>query len=156
MDNSQTPGNQTPNPDLPAPALPRDNVIPHDHSGIGSPQIDPKSLKNFRTYCAIATIFLNPAQIKALHSTPVILIPNPGLTAAIIVEGISAKILYTGTQYTGSNALEFRYTDGSGTKTTADIPSSFIDASVTSYYHTPGISTAFAPIINTPVVVAVP
>ncbi len=128
----------------------------HDHNGTNSPQVDPRNLKGVRNYFANAIITLTAAQIKLLHSTPVILIPSPGATAAIIVEGIAAKITYNGTQYTGANALEFRYTDGSGTKVTADIPSSFIDSASTAYYYAPAVTAAFAPLIGKPVVVAVP
>lgn len=128
----------------------------HNHNGNNSKQIDPKDLKGVRNYFANAIVTLTAAQIKLLHTTPVILIPSSGLTSTIIVTGIAAKIQYGGTAYTGANALEFRYTDGSGIKVTADIPNTFINSTITSYYYAPAITTAFAPLNNKPIVVAIP
>lgn len=114
-------------------------------------------------YAAVATISLTSAQILALHTTPIVLVPTPtllltagGKASVIIIEGITAKNAFNSIAYTGGNNLEFRYTDGSGTKVTADMASTFINSASTAYDHVAGIVTEFTPTKNASVVVAVP
>lgn len=67
-----------------------------------------------------AQVSLTTAQILALFTTPVSLIPAPGVGKAISIEQVTAKVLSTGkTAFAGANAVEVRYTNGAGTKLTA-------------------------------------
>lgn len=142
------------------------NPIPvHSHTGTDSPQVNPSDLINFSLYATVQQTTLSTSQILALHTTPISLVPPSGLGSSMtninsftVVEGISAKI-YAGTiAYTGANNLEFRYTNGSGTKVTADIANTFINTTAGSqaYAHVAGVTTQFTPVVNSPIVVAVP
>lgn len=130
-------------------------IEPHDHNKTNSPPVKYSNLAGVAPVGQVASSSLSSAQIKALHTTPIVLLK--GLKGhLIIVEAITATIVYSGTAYTGSNNLEFRYTDGSGTKVTADIPNSFINSSSTSYYHAPLVTSAFVPTLGASIVVVVP
>lgn len=138
-------------------------IAVHSHNGVDSPQVAVESLINAPLYIAIKTVTLSPAQILALNTTPVILLPafgtnssNVGINYVYIVEGITAKIYYGGTAYTGANALEFRYTDASGAKVTADISNTFINSTVNTFNHVAGIVTSFTPVFNSPIIVRIP
>ena len=98
---------------------------------------------------------LSSAQILALNSTPVTIIPTFS-QSIIIVEAITARLNFNTTAYTGSNNLEFRYTDASGTKVTADLTSAFLNSGSTAYASVLGVEAQFTPVINTPIVVRVP
>jgi hypothetical protein len=104
-----------------------------------------------------ATVTVATGSVLTLNATPVSLIAAPGAGKAIVVDGIVAKIVFNSVAYTGGNALEFRYTNGSGAKVTADIASSFINsASGTTYASVAGVTTSLAPVVNAAVVVFVP
>ena len=75
----------------------------------------------------LATVTLTPTQIRALSATPVSLVAAPGVGKANVVNSITLTNTFGVAAYTGANALEFRYTDGSGTKVTADIAAAFIN-----------------------------
>lgn len=140
------------------------SAIPaHVHNGTDSQQIAFENLTNSSSYVALKTITLTPAQILALNTTPVTLIPafgvntsNVGINYVFIVEGITARIYYGGAAYTGANALEFRYTNASGIKVTADIANTFINSTSNTFAHVAGIVTAFTPVYNSPIIVTVP
>lgn len=140
------------------------SLIPyHTHNGSDSPQVAFPTITNSSLYVALATVTLTSAQILALHTTPIVLVPivgnnssNVGINYVYIVEGITARIYYAGTAYTGANNLEFRYTDASGAKVTADLPNTFINSSANTFAHVAGITTAFTPVFNSPIVVSVP
>lgn len=137
----------------------------HHHDGVDSVQISFENLVSSKNYVGIANVTLSSTQIKALKDTPIIIVPlqttgsttpSTSIGTVIIVEGITAKIIYNGTAYTGANNLEFRYTGVSGTKVTADIANTFINTAGSAYAHVAGIVTAFTPVPNTPIVVCVP
>lgn len=135
----------------------------HSHDGIGSPPIDPANLVNANSYFALQQTTVTDTQIKALHTTPITIVPAIGkgtsalnVNSVTIVEGITAKIFYVGTAFTGLNALEFRYTDASGAKVTADIPNTFINSGANAFAHVAGVTTALTPVVNSPITVSVP
>lgn len=139
----------------------------HTHNNTDSPGIDPANLTNASSYFALNEVVLSTADILALNTTPITIVPLPSYTSGtsaaslnsiIVVEGITAKI-YTGNiGYAGANNLEFRYTNGSGTKVTADMTNTFINTAAGSqaYMHVAGITTAFTPAVNAAVVAYVP
>ncbi len=130
----------------------------HEHNGIDSPNIPFTNIANNQSYRVVRYFTLSSAQILALKSQAVTIIPPYPLKSFVIVEGITARLSFVspgGVAYTGAGNLEFRYTDGSGTKVTADIPNTFINSSSTSYYYAPAVTTAFVPLAGTPVVVRV-
>ena len=73
-------------------------------------------------------VTLTSAQILALHSTPITLIPAPAAGFAIQVDSVAASLKFGTTAYTGANALTLNYTNGSGA-TAITIASSFLDGS---------------------------
>ncbi len=127
----------------------------HQHNG-DMVRIEVTDLNNISMYMALMKVALTSAQILALNTTPITIVPAPGLNSAIIVEGISAKLVFNSIAYTGVNAMEFRYTDASGTKVTADMGSTFLNSGSTAYDHVAGIVTEFTPVANAPIVVRVP
>lgn len=131
----------------------------HTHSGNSSdgPMIEPLiGLKNVQRYFYTNEIVLTPNQIKALHTTPITLVASQLTNSFIVVEGISLKNNFNSVAFTGANNLEFRYTDASGIKVTADIANTFINSASTAYAHVAGIITAFTPVTAAPIVVTVP
>lgn len=130
----------------------------HQHTGVGdSLQIDPaKALSGQQFYGLFSKVTLTAAQVKALHSAPQTLVPAAGANSVVVVDSVDAKLVFNSTAYTGSNNLQFLYTNGSGTKVTADMGSAFLDSSSTAYDHVAGVVTELAPTVNAPVVVAVP
>lgn len=118
---------------------------------ITNAKLDPSVLK-------VATVTLTPSQINALHTTPRTLIAAPGAGKVIIIDKIITKLVFASTAFAGANAIETRYTDGSGAKVAADIPAAYLNSNGAGTYVecAPGVATAFAPVANAPVVAAVP
>ncbi|CAM6004576.1 unnamed protein product, partial [Sphagnum balticum] len=96
---------------------------------------------------------LTSAQILALNSTPITIVPAPGAGYIIDVISAAAMLTFNTTAYTGTNALQIQYTNGSGA-VTASFPSSFIDSAVTTYFTTVKLAASAA--ANAPLVVSVP
>lgn len=95
--------------------------------------------------------------VLTLNATPVTLVAAPGAGKIVLIEEITCKLVFNSVAYTGSNALEFRYANGSGAKVTADLSSAFLDsASGTNYATVKGVVTALTPVANAAVVVFVP
>jgi len=100
------------------------------------------------------TVSLTAAQIIAMGTTPVSLIAAPGAGKCIIVDNISFKMVTTATAFTGGGAVEFRYTDASGTKVTADVAAAVITAGAgTSFTNVRGIEAALTGTANAAIVV---
>lgn len=107
----------------------------------------------------IAAVTLSSAQILDLHDTPVALVAAPGAGKLTIVDEVVLKMTFATAAYTGANALEIRYTDGSGAKVTADLPAStaFLNvASGSAYGSVKGVATALVPVANAAIVAVVP
>lgn len=134
----------------------RTGTVAHVHNNIDSPSFPLANLSDANFYSALRTTTLSTAQILALHSTPITLVPAQGLNTVTIVESIDARLVYKGTAYTGGNNLEFRYTNASGNKVTADMSSTFLDSSASAYDHVAGVTTELTPVANSPIVVCVP
>jgi hypothetical protein len=100
-------------------------------------------------------VSLSSAQILALNATPVTLIPAPGAGRVILVNDITMQMTRTGTAYSNGGALEFRYTDGSGAKVSADIAAALVTTggAGVAYASVLGIEASITPVVNSPVVV---
>lgn len=106
---------------------------------------------------SIAVRVLTAAETKALFTTPISLVAAPGAGLVAFPIEIVAKNVFGTAAYTGGNALEFRYTDASGTKVTADIASTFINlASGTQYNRVGGVAADTVLTANAALVVRVP
>lgn len=135
----------------------------HAHTGTDSLQVDFRNLVNSSSYAALRTTTLTPAQVKALNTTPVVLVPQlgpPTLTntfnAIPVVEGITAKIYYGGTAYAGTNSIEFRYGSSSGPKVTPDMDTTFLNQTATVFCHVSGATNQIITSSSPSVVVCVP
>ena len=100
------------------------------------------------------TVNLTAAQIIAMNATPVSLVPAPGAGMATIVDNITFKMVTTATAFTGGGAVEFRYTNGSGTKVTADVAAAVVTAGAgTSFTNVRGIEASLTATANAAIVV---
>jgi hypothetical protein len=100
---------------------------------------------------------LTAAQIKALYATPLSLVAAPGAGKIIVPIEIFAKYTFGTTAFTGSNALEFRYTSNNGAKFSTDINASFLlSASGTNYRSMKALHTELVPVVNAPLTISVP
>lgn len=99
-------------------------------------------------------VALSSAQILALNATPVTLVAAPGSGKVILVQGITLKMVTTATAYANGGALEFRYTDGSGAKVSADIAAAVVTAGAgTSYTSVSGVTTSLTNVANAAIVI---
>jgi len=106
---------------------------------------------------APAPVSLTAAQVKALFTTPIALVAAPGAGKIVIPIGIAFGSTFATTAYAGSNNLEFRYTNGSGAKVTADIAAATLNfSSGTKYSSVAGVTTELTPVANAAIVVCVP
>jgi hypothetical protein len=104
-----------------------------------------------------ASVTLTPTQVKALHTTPVQLVAAPGAGIVALVHQITFAATFGSVAYTGANALEFRYTNASGAKVTADIAAATLNfASGTRLATVAGVTTELTPVANAAIVVGVP
>lgn len=100
------------------------------------------------------TVTLSAAQIIAMGTIPVSLIAAPGVGKCIIVDNVTFKMVTTATAFTGGGAVEFRYTDASGTKVTADVAAAVITAGAgTSFTNVRGIEASLTGTANAAIVI---
>lgn len=112
------------------------------------------TVASFASSGATAVVSLTSAQILALNATPVSLVAAPGTGKAIIVRGITLKMVTTATAYANGGALEFRYTNASGAKVSADIAAAVVTAGAgTSYTSVAGVTTSLTPVVNSAIVI---
>lgn len=128
----------------------------HLHSGIDSSKIPYTSIQDYQGYRAFQKVTLTPSQVNDLNTTPVEILPSFGTNEVTIVEGITAFLAYKGTAYVSANDLEFRYTDGTGQKVTADIDATFLTSTSSVVHHAPAEDLSFAAPQGEPIVAFVP
>lgn len=122
--------------------------------GIAGPLIVTGAITQNGNVKQTVTVALTAAQIIAMGTTPVSLIATPGAGKCIIVDNITFKMVTTATAFTGGGAVEFRYTDASGTKVTADIAAAVVTAGAgTSFTNVRGIEASLTGTANAAVVV---
>lgn len=105
----------------------------HTHNNIDSPAVPYINLSGVQFYLTANIISLSSAQVKALNTTPLVIVQNPGPRSFVFVDGIAGRLTYGGTAYTGTNNMEFRYTNATGNKVCADFTSLFLNASANAY-----------------------
>lgn len=118
----------------------------HTHNGSDSLPVQFASLDNVSQHSVVTRVTLTPTQVKALFTTPIALVPQPGPLSVLIVEGITCRLTYAGTAYTGTHNLEFHYTDGTGQQVTDSVPAAFINSAASAFYYAPATSTSFVPV----------
>lgn len=101
------------------------------------------------------SVNLSAANLIAMGTTPVSLISAPGSGKVILVESIVFKMTRTSTAYTGGGALEFRYTNASGAKVSADIAATVVTTggAGTEYNSVAGVVTSLTPVANAAIVI---
>lgn len=102
-----------------------------------------------------AVVSLTAANLIAMNGAPVTLIPAPGAGKVVIVEDILFKMTRTATAFTNGGALEFRYTNGSGAKVSADIASSVVTTGGAGLElnRVGHVVTSLTPVANAPIVI---
>lgn len=100
------------------------------------------------------TTTITTAQVLALHTTPISLVPAAGAGKYIHVDRIIGAIDYVSAAYATNVTMEFRYTNGSGTKVTADI-GALLDTTADKVVTVGGIEAALVLTANAAVVATV-
>lgn len=94
------------------------------------------------------------AQLLAGNTTPKVLVPAPWAWYAIVVDKIILSVDYAAAAYATNTTLEFRYTDASGTKVTADV-ANMLDATADTLISVGGIEAELELTANAAVVALV-
>lgn len=100
------------------------------------------------------TIPLTADDIKGMNAAPKTIV-EAVTGKVIVIDDIVMKMVRTATAYTGGGAVEFRYTDASGDKVTADIAATVITAAgaATEYAIQKSIITSLTGVVNSPIVI---
>lgn len=101
---------------------------------------------------AVRKVALTSAQILALNTAPQTLVPAPGAGRAIVVHEITARLTYGSAAYATNTTMEFRYTNGSGTKVAVDM-ASLLAATANKTQRVPTAAAEMTLTANAPVVV---
>jgi hypothetical protein len=102
-----------------------------------------------------AKVSLTSAQILGMNAAPVELIAALGANKIVVIEDIVFEMNRTATAYAAGGAVEFRYTDGSGAKVSADIAASVVTTggAGTEYNKVGGRIDSLTPVVNAAVVI---
>lgn len=92
------------------------------------------------------------AEMLALFTTPISLVAAPGAGKAILVHRVTGSVDYVSAAYATNTTQEVRYTNGSGTKVTADF-AALVTATADKYVSVGGIEAATVLTDNAAVVV---
>lgn len=76
----------------------------------------------------LATVALSAAQLIAMGTTPVNILPAPGANKVIAVEQIVFQMKSTATQFTGGGVVTFVYSGGSVATHTGSVPASVVQS----------------------------
>lgn len=94
------------------------------------------------------------ANVLTMFTTPIAIVPAAAAGTANVVDRIIASIDYNSIAYATNTTLEFRYTNGSGTKVTADI-TALLTATADTVITVGGIEAALVATPAAPVVAVV-
>lgn len=122
------------------------DVASHTHNNFDSKPVNYYDLTNASQIALNSTSTLTPAQVKTLNTSPFQLLIPPQANSFYIVEGVSFRLVYSGTAYTGTHNIEIHYTDGSGPMCTDSVTPAFLNATSSGYYYAPAVASSFAPI----------
>jgi hypothetical protein len=103
-----------------------------------------------------AKVCLTATQVKALYNTPQTLVAAPGATKYHVIDKIVCALDYSGAVFTGTNNLEFRETNGAGTKISADVTYAFLNTGADIVCEVSGIEAQVTRLLNKAIVVCVP
>ena len=84
-------------------------------------------------------VTLTSTQVKALDTWTSVL---TGVEDQALVLHAMVLTKEAGTSYEGEYAIEVRYTDDSGDKLTADVPSTVLNSASKTWYYAPGVAVA--------------
>lgn len=98
----------------------------------------------------VKEFLVTSANFLALNTTILTPITAPGASRIVVVESIMMEMTRTGTAYANGGALEFRYTDASGAKVSADIAAALVTTggAGVAYAHVTGIEASITPVVN--------
>lgn len=97
-------------------------------------------------------VTLTSAQVLALYTTPISLVAAPGVGSAIVVHRVTGSVDYNSAAYATNTTQEVRYTNGSGTKVSADF-TALVTATADKFVSVGGIEAATVLTENAAVVV---
>lgn len=117
-----------------------------------SQRFDDVNERNPALQLQVRKVTLTSAQVLALNTTPQTLVPAPGAGRAIVVQGIVGRLTYNSAAYATNTTMEFRYTNGSGTKVAVDM-ASLLAATANKTQVVDQAAAEFTVLANAPVVV---
>jgi hypothetical protein len=121
---------------------------------VDSLQLNDGSSANIGSTIYQKRVTLTSTQVLALHGTPVALVAAPGTGKYISISEVMGYVTFNANAYSGSNNVEFRYTDGSGAKVTGDAAAAWLNSGSSAAVKC--IAAAVTPVANAAVVAVVP
>lgn len=127
-----------------------DKLVPNSGAtAITSAQIDPQLTQRAR-------ITLTSAQILALNTTPITLVAAGGAGTYISVDEVVATLNAGTVAYTGANAANITYTNGSGVAATGTLAAAFLNTTASTTGSVKAVAVAVTtPVVNSPIVISV-